>query len=229
MSENIVAIVQARMGASRLPGKMMLQLHGAPIIEWVFHRVAQAREIDKVVFALPDSSQDDVLASCLEQKGAVIERGSEGDVLARFWQAASAHHATHIVRVCADNPLIAPEEIDNLVRFYRDAGCDYAYNHVPKGNRYPDGLGAEMVSVDVLSQLHRAAHVAEHREHVFNYLWAHADEFTIATFDPPNPAIAHPELKLDCDELQDYVRLQMMDIRMDMSAGEIVDQFLESA
>ena len=84
----VVAIIQARMGAARLPNKMMLHLHGYPICEWVFRRVSSAKHIDKVVFALPDTSQDDLLEKFLNSIGANTIRGSETDLISRFVKAS---------------------------------------------------------------------------------------------------------------------------------------------
>jgi len=222
MKPDVAIIVQARMGATRLPNKMMLWLHGYPVVEWVFRRVSQSRLARQIVFALPDNPADDILAGYLAGLGARIYRGSETDVVARYHGAAQSCDAQQIVRVCADNPFVSGSEIDRLIRFYNDSNLDYAYNHIPKGNTYPDGLGAEIVSREVLDRINREAHEAQHREHVFNYLWASAHKFSIGTCDPLDPALAHPELKLDLDTPQDYQRLLHWPMRPDMSAAEIV-------
>ncbi len=138
-----VAIIQARMGASRLANKMLLSLHGYPICEWVFRRVSQAEKIDQVVFAIPDTEKDNVLAEYLQTIGAILFRGSELDLVDRYYQAAKQTGADQIVRVCADNPLICGSEIDRLVRWFQHQSCDYAYNHIPNNNNYPLKLSKE--------------------------------------------------------------------------------------
>lgn len=222
---NIVGIVQARMGASRLPNKMMLALHGYPVVEWIFRRCKRSVRLNRLVFAIPDGSQDDVLAEYLKRMGATVFRGSESDVLQRFWGAAQSFSATHVVRICADNPLICPEAIDHLVERYFDKPCDYIYNHIPKNNRYPDGLGAEMVNADLLDHLNRKAVAASQREHVFNYIWDNTDRFQIRTFDPPDAMLHLPDLKLDLDTHEDYLGLIRMDIHPEMTARQIVAMF----
>lgn len=219
---NVAIIIQARMGATRLPNKMMLWLHGYPVIEWVFRRVNQARLARRVIFALPDNTSDNILAEYLTRLGAQVFRGSETDVVARYWGAARSCDAEQVVRVCADNPFISGSEIDRLIEFYNGGNYDYAYNHIPKGNSYPDGLGAEIVSKEVLARINREARNPEHREHVFNYIWANAAEFRVGTCDPLDASLAHPELKLDLDTLQDYQQLLQWPVRPDMSAAEIV-------
>lgn len=225
MNRKVVGVIQARMGSSRLPNKMMLHLHGYPVIEWVCHRAAQGRLIDKLVVAIPDTPLDEILALYLSRQGYTIFRGSETDVLARIYLAAKEHHATQVIRICADNPLISGEEIDNLVSFYFSHECDYAYNQRPLHNRYPDGLGAEITSLAVLERLHRAATSPEHREHAFNYLWDHQEQFSIMTFDPPDPEIAQPHLKLDIDTAKDYLRFLAQELFLDISPREIVARF----
>lgn len=129
-----VAIVQARMGASRLPGKMMLWLHGFPVIEWVVRRTASSRRLDDVVVAIPDTPMNDILDEFLSKILKVnVFRGSEQDVLERYAAAGRACGAEKVVRVCADNPLISGEVIDDLVRFFDENPCDYAYNQGDSG------------------------------------------------------------------------------------------------
>jgi spore coat polysaccharide biosynthesis protein SpsF len=204
---------------------MMLHLHGYPVIEWVCHRVAKARLIDRRVVAIPDTPLDDILALYLQQRGYKIFRGSETDVLGRFFGAAMEQQATHVIRICADNPLISGEEIDNLIRFYFSHTCDYAYNQRPLNNRYPDGLGAEIISFFLLERMHQEAMLPEQREHAFNYLWDHQEQFVIQTFDPTDPEIAQPQLKLDIDTAQDYLRFLSKNLSLDISSREIVALF----
>ena len=215
------------MGASRLPNKMLLHLHGSPVIEWVFRRVSMAQSLDEVVFALPEGKRDDVLASYLETLGAKVFRGNESDLVDRYYKAANAVGADKVVRVCADNPLIAASEIDRLVAFYDANPCDYAYNHIPRGNSYPDGLGAEICSRVLLNDIHANATSKEHREHLFNYIWDNHGSYRIRTFEPDDE-LAHPELKLDLDTVDDYLALLAMPITPDMSAASVVSLALQS-
>lgn len=222
MNSRVAIIVQARMGASRLPNKMMLWLHGYPIIEWVLQRVGQSQRASIIIFALPDGPADDVLADYLAERGAIVYRGSEADVVGRYWGATEFLEVDQVVRVCADNPLVSGSEIDRLIDFFGSGCFDYAYNHIPRGNSYPDGLGAEIVGKDVLARVNRNAVKPEHREHVFNYIWDNRAEFQIGTCDPLDPVLFHPELKLDLDTLQDYRRLLQWPVRPDMTAAEVV-------
>ncbi len=210
------------MGASRLPGKMLLPLHGSPIVEWVFRRVQKAELINNILFAIPKTPDNDTLNAFLEKMGARVYRGSEEDVIERFYFAAKNVDATHIVRVCADNPFIAGAEIDQLVQFYFKSSCDYAYNHIPKNNCYPDGIGAEIVSFQMLKSVNDQAKGPRQREHIFNFIWDNPGKFEILTFDPVDERLAHPDIKLDIDTQRDYEKLCKMKVDIEMEAFEIV-------
>ncbi len=214
----VVALVQARMGSRRFPGKMTQRLGPYPLIRWVLERVRRCRRVDEAVLATSTDPANDVLEREARDLGLSAYRGAEEDVLDRFLRAASAHGAGHVVRVCADNPFVAPEEVDRLVDFYRREGPDYAFNHVPRmDNRYPDGLGAEMLSFPLLKQLGRLAAEPRHREHATLYLWDHADQFRLATFPAPTD-IAGPEVKLDVDRPEDLERLSRLPCAADIGA-----------
>jgi spore coat polysaccharide biosynthesis protein SpsF len=221
-----VAIIQARMGSTRLSNKMMLHLHGYPVCEWVYRRVQLAKSIDKVVFALPDTKDNDVLASFLESIKATVFRGSETDLVERFYLAAKYFSADQIVRVCGDNPLICASEIDKLVVFFESERCNYAYNHIPKDNFYPDGLGAEICSMQLLVDIFNRAKTGSQREHLFNTIWDHKHDYSIKTFDP-DEGLAHPNVKFDIDTIDDYNRLLQKPYRINMSALELLQTALD--
>ena len=221
-SYTILAVVQARMDSTRLPNKMMLSLKGHPIAGWVLHRLKKSQYIDKIIFAIPDSPSNNVLEYYLKSNNCSVYRGSENDVLDRFLQASNLYRAHWIIRVCADNPLISAGEVDNLIEYFGMKECDYAYNHVPKGNLYPDGLGAEITKISTLSRLNSLATTESHREHLFNYLWEHCEEFSIATFNPLDVRLHQPQLKLDLDNMSDYERLLSYNITIDSPAYEVV-------
>ena len=223
-----VALVQARMGSSRLPGKMMMDLCGYPILHWVLYRVKQAHRLTEVVLATTELNQDDPLTELAQSLKVGVFRGSEADVLGRFWDAAREFKADVVVRVCADNPFIAPEEIDRLVDCYlsrRQSGGDprrlYAFNHLTTmNNNYPDGLGAEIFSRDLLATLQRLAMESWDREHVTTYLWDHPRDFEIYPVFAP-PEIAYPGVKLDVDTQADLNRLRQLGARLSQGSSAI--------
>lgn len=224
-----IAVVQARMGSTRLPRKMLLPLHGRPLIQWVLWRTETSNLLDGIVAAIPDTPQNDGLAAVIGNLGFDVYRGDESDVLDRFYKAAVSKNAGVVVRICADNPLISGEEIDNLIKYFGATRCDYAYNHIPKGNRYPDGLGAEIVTMDVLKRVHREASIPAHREHCMSYITDNPQMFSIKTFDPPDPDIADPSLKLDVDTEEDLGKLSALKLSINMTSREIVTLFRSAA
>ncbi len=222
-----VGIIQARLGSTRLPLKMLLSLHGKPIIEWVVTRVRQSKLLDEIVVAIPNTKENNTLAKYLQKLNVKVHRGSENDVLSRFYKVAKEYNATHIIRICADNPLIDGEEIDNLIKFYEKEQPDYAYNHIPKNNNYPDGIGAEMVSFELFEKIHNDAKEQGHREHCLSYITDNYDKFNIKTFDPLDNLLCYPELKFDVDTFSDYEKLAMKDIKININSKELIALFLE--
>src|SRR5688500_8132039 len=137
----VVAVVQARAGSTRLPGKVLMDVAGRPMLARIMHRVAAASRVDEVVLATSDLDRDDPVAELAASEGFGVFRGSEEDVLGRFAGAARAADADVVVRITGDCPLIAPEVIDEVVTRLVDDGADYASNVLRR--TFPKGLDAE--------------------------------------------------------------------------------------
>jgi spore coat polysaccharide biosynthesis protein SpsF len=207
MSARNVAIIQARMGSSRFPGKMLARLGGVPLLEWVVRRLLRSTRLTQVVLATSDGAADDALAELATRLGIVVFRGSETDVLDRFVGAAKLARADNVVRICADNPFIDPVEVDRLIQHFLQNPCDYACNHQDKlGSGYADGFGAEILSLALLESLDHIAIESQYREHVTLYLWHHQSEFSIKVVLPPT-ALKHPSMRFDIDRPEDLDRL----------------------
>ncbi len=224
-SAKVIAIIQARLGSTRLPLKSLLSLRGLPLIDWVTTRLARARKLDGLIVATPDTALDQVLHAHLKERNVPFMAGAEDDVLARFCQAARLSDAGLVIRVCADNPLIWGEAIDRLADFYAAKPCDYAYNHIPRNNLWPDGLGAEILSRDLLEEIAQKANTPAQREHCLNYLWDNQQSYRLATFDPEESWLRRPEIKLDIDRAEDFARLALMPLAPKMEAKEILALF----
>ena len=224
---NLLALIQARMGATRLPNKMLLDLHGYPVVQWVVHRLGKCQNISQLIVTIPETPQDDPLAEFLESIDADVFRGSETDVLNRMYQAATKEKATHILRVCADNPLLSPPEIDRLIKVATQHPCDYAYCRYG-GDGYVDGIAcAEYAPMKTLTTLETLSTEASHREHVFGYLLANRDQFQIVEVTPNDPELSNPTLRLDLDTLEDYTKLQSRPLTLDMEARQIIKLFAQ--
>jgi len=164
----VVAIIQARMGSRRLPGKSLAEIEGRPMLWHVIQRVKQATLVDRVVVATSDSAADDAIEKMCIAEGIQCHRGSETDVLDRFYHAARDEKAAQILRITADCPLIDPVVIDRVIRRFQVGDVDYASNAMVRS--YPDGLDTEIFSFTALERAwHEASKVSE-REHVTPYL-----------------------------------------------------------
>src|SRR5215470_15506655 len=164
----VVAIIQARMGSTRLPGKVLLDIAGQPMLGRVISRVCRAKTIEQIVVATSTAAADDAVSAFCAERGIVCFRGSETDVLDRYYQAARLVQAKTIVRITADCPLLDPEVIDLTVSRFLEGGWDYISNVNPP--TFPDGLDTEVFSFAALERAWREATSVTHREHVTPYL-----------------------------------------------------------
>lgn len=211
MSKRTIAIVQARMGSTRFPGKMTALFNGAPILSWVIQRLQASEALAGIVLATTNLDHDKVLIDIANDHGIETFAGDEQNVLSRFVGAARQSSAELVVRVCADNPLVSPEAIDQLVHFYIDRQPDYAFNHVPKGDcKHPDGFGAEILSAELLGDIHRMTSKPQHIEHVTSYIWDHPDRYDIQCPDCPTDWLADGDARFDVDHAADLARLEAM-------------------
>lgn len=204
-------IIQARMGSSRLPGKSMLPLAGEPLVGRLLERVKRCRAVSEVVLALPTGPADDVLDDLGRRAGVAVFRGSEADLVDRYYQAARHHGAEIVLRLPADNPVPEPSEIDRLVAFHRSSHAVFTTNLSPVfGSGYPDGIGAEAIDFWALEEVWRKPGDAARREHPhLNFLHypsatlADPERFPVAVPICP-PEYARPDLVLDVNTLPQY-------------------------
>ena len=172
----IGAVIQARLGSSRLPGKVLKPLDDTAdsqtVISLLLERLKKAKTIDHIILATSTKETDDRLADYVNALGVSVFRGSESDVLHRFWQAAEAHNLDIIVRITGDCPFIDPDIVDKVVTEYQKNSCDYASNIEPP--TYPDGLDVEVFSHTMLREANDKADTTFEREHVTPFMRAKA-------------------------------------------------------
>jgi glutamate-1-semialdehyde 2,1-aminomutase len=171
----VVAVVQARMGSTRFPKKVMRPLQGMPMIGVLLERLANARRIDQIVLATTDGERDAPLAEFVSGLGYEVYRGSEQDVLDRYYRAASQAGAEVVVRITGDCPLVDSEVVDQVIGRLVDTGVDYASNVVPA--TFPDGLDVEAFRFAALHKTWQEARAPREREHVTVHL-RESPEFT---------------------------------------------------
>jgi len=167
-----VAILQARMTSSRLPGKVMADLGGQPMIVAMLGRLRRARRLDAVMVATTVNAADDPVADAVRAAGAVVFRGDEHDVLGRYAAAAEAAGADTVVRVTGDCPLIDPAVVDDVLALFADSDCDYASNVMQR--TFPDGLDTEVFTRAALVRADAEVADAFLREHVTTYIRGNA-------------------------------------------------------
>ncbi|MGE7601568.1 cytidylyltransferase domain-containing protein [Peribacillus sp. NPDC097675] len=178
----VVAIIQARMGSSRLPGKVMKQVQGKPLLQYQLERIGKARFINKIVVATTTKETEQPIVDLCERLSVAIFRGPEDDVLTRFFDAATEHQTDIVVRLTADCPLIDPHTIDQaLEEFLAGVGkYDYVSNTLER--TYPRGFDVEVFSMKALEQAFKEAKEATYREHVTPYIYHHPEKFRLAPF-----------------------------------------------
>jgi glutamate-1-semialdehyde 2,1-aminomutase len=171
----VIALVQARMGSTRLPGKVLKSIVDKPMIELLLTRLAQSYELDEIVLATSEEVQNDELQSVVESLGFRCSRGSEKDVLKRFYESAKSFKADVIVRISGDCPLVDAELVDECIRGYKKTGVDYFSNINPP--TYPDGLDIEVISFKALQRANNETNCKFDREHVTPYI-RNSDSFS---------------------------------------------------
>jgi spore coat polysaccharide biosynthesis protein SpsF len=181
MTPRRVAIVQARMGSSRLPGKVLADIHGRPLLARMLDRLARAEQLDEAVVATTVLPEDDPVAELCRARGTRAVRGHPIDVLDRYHQAAEAAGAQVIVRLTGDCPLIDPELVDLCVRTYLEADppVDLVVNRLPWDRSYPIGLDTEVFGREALETAWREAKEPHQREHVVPFLYENPARFTM--------------------------------------------------
>ena len=173
----IVAFIQAHMSSTRLPGKVLLPIAGRPMLWHVWWRLSQAEALDNVVVVTGDRSSDDPIVRFCAQNDIPCFRGSEDDLLDRYYQAAKAYGADVVVRITADCPLIDPQVVDEVIGVFLKGGYDCVCTNAPP--TFPDGVGAEVFSFEALERAWREAEWQSEREHVTPYIRKHPELFRI--------------------------------------------------
>lgn len=207
----VLCIVQARMGSSRLPGKVMKDLMGKPMITYTLEALKKSRYIDEVILATSNKSIDDPLAEYVKTLGIEVFRGDEDNVLERYKLASDKYKGDVIVRVTGDCPLINPIICDNVITHYLMYNYDYVRLDVP--NTFQRGFDTEVFSKESLEKVYSIAcsdeniHRAEYsqfREHVTLYIYNHKDEFKVGVVKGEQDYLKNKEINLSVDTEEDF-------------------------
>lgn len=212
MNKNVVLIVQARMGSKRLPGKSMFDLAGKPLVGRILERLKRCKAFHKIVLAIPDSEENNILEEVSLKNGIETFRGSENDLLDRYYKAALKYKADIVARLPADNPTPEPSEIDRMVYYHLSLKTpSFSSNLSPFYNSgYPDGIGIEVFDFILLKDALKN-NDPQKREHVHLNFFNYENETPVNKIWCPINTIkcpkefARPELVLDVNTHEQYV------------------------
>jgi len=196
-------ILQARMGSTRLPGKVLKPLAGKPMIQWIIERLQICKNADVLILASSTLDENQPLVDLAQKLGVSVFRGSESDVLDRYYQCALAYHLDDIIRATGDNPFVDPEECDRLVDFYASRQLDYATIFTDLENGYPLGVGVEIFKFSALEKSWKEGNASHYREHVDEYILGNSAVFKQAKIPAPREKCA-PELSLTVDTPEQF-------------------------
>jgi len=224
-ARKVILVVQARCTSERLPRKVLLPLGSKRVIEHVLTSVKCARLVDTVILATTVNAADDELARVGEQMGVRVCRGSEHDVLGRFLQAIDGVEGDVILRNTADDPLLDPVVIDQVIGQFLKGGCDYASNMIER--TWPRGMDTEVFSRQALETSDRLGTTQEHREHVTIFIRTHPELFALKSVTSL-PEECWPDLRLCVDTVEDYRMLQavfegLKHVKTPIPVGVVID------
>ena len=199
-----VCTVEARMTSSRLPGKVLLEAAGKPLLEHMVERLRRVRALDEIVIATTEEASSEPIAELADRLGIGCFRGSEEDVLARVLGAAQAHAADLIVETTGDCPLIDPGVIETVIARFNDGGVDYCSNTLER--TYPRGMDVQAFPAAVLAEVATLTDDPADREHVSLYIYEHPERYRLRSvvFDRPETA----EQRLTVDTPEDYALIK---------------------
>lgn len=198
------AIIQARMGSTRLPGKVLKELSGFPLLWHVVERLKSTKLVNKIIIATTTNPEDDALEEFANYYNILVYRGSAFDVLARFLGAAQAFEVDTVVRICADSPLIDPFTIDELLRLQKKEKADVVSIEASKTSLLD---GFEVLTTRSLEWMDSQKLKAYHREHVSVYAKEHPEKSKVVYYNPPKD-LCHTDIRITVDTQEDFDFMQ---------------------
>lgn len=203
---SVEIFVQARMGSTRLPGKVLRPVLDKPLLKYMVERLWKVKNADAVVILTTEQRLDDTIEDFCQKEGVLCWRGSENDVLERYYQAALQRQTGTIVRLTADCPLIDPEIVDLVIETFKKESppVDYASNSLQR--TYPRGMDVEVFSFEALKKAYQQANKPEEREHVTVYLYRHPELFRLKNI-AHHPFLSHYRWTVDTEEDLTLIRL----------------------
>lgn len=202
-SPKYLAILQARMSSTRLPGKVLLPLSGAPMIERQIERIRRSEKISEILVATSTGEDDRAIVAHCTRIGVGSFRGHLTDVLDRYAEAARTRRPVNVIRLTGDCPLVDPGVIDDVVAYFESGNFDYASNTLEP--TFPDGLDTEVFTYAGLEKCWREARLPSEREHVTPYFYTHPELFRLGSY---KSTVNRSNLRWTVDEPADYDLVQ---------------------
>jgi spore coat polysaccharide biosynthesis protein SpsF len=197
----VVIIIQARMNSTRLPGKVLKTVLGKPLLEYQIERLRQVKRADQMVIATTTNDCDQPIVDLCDRLAISYYRGSEEDVLSRYYKAAIEFQADAIVRITSDCPLIDPQVIDQVIERYIDTYPEYDYVSNCLDRTYPRGMDTEVFSLESLDEAFHQATIKGDREHVTPFIYRQSDRYNLGQF---NYSDDHSEYRWTVDTIEDF-------------------------
>lgn len=219
MGNKVVCIVQARMGSTRLPEKVLKPLCGKPMLKHLIDRLKCCENLDEIIIATTKLKEDDRIAKLAEKEQVKYYRGSENDVLRRYLEAADEVNANIIVRITADCPLIHPPLVDNVVEYFKNNSYDYISPKSECG--LIRGLDTEVFSYKALKKADKLAYEKAFREHVTLYMYRNPEKFKIGLFPVPTE-LKNFNIRLCVDQEEDFQLINSLYKRL-YNEGSIIE------
>ena len=213
----LTLVIQARMNSTRFPNKVMSDLSGAPLIERILQRVKRVKKIGKIIIATTKRKEDNILVEIAKSNKVEIFRGSENDLVDRYYQAIRGKNVSHILRLPADNPIPDPTEYNRLINYHLKTNNDFSSNICNfMKNGYPDGFGVEIFTANSLKRIWRSEKRKKFREHITLNFYDYKKNkknskfnFKIGTVKCPKK-ISRPKLVFDVNYYKDYIFIKQI-------------------
>jgi len=201
---NVGLVIQARMRSSRLPGKVLMDLCGKPVLLHILDRLKKLKKEYKQIIITSTNKCDDDIENFCKENNTLCFRGSENDVLDRYYQAAKLFKLQHIVRLTGDNPLVDADNLDFLIEKHLNNRADYSSNKSEVNSGLPVGAGAEILTFSALKRSWKEGKKKNHREHVNEYILENQNKFKTLFVKANNKISACKDLRLTIDTKEDF-------------------------
>lgn len=200
----VLCIIQARLGSTRLPGKVLKKLSGKSVLEHVIYRVSKSNLIDQIIVATTTNKEDDKIVDECFKIGVNYYRGDENNVLSRYYETAFDKGYETIIRITSDCPLIDPKIIDNMIRYFNNENEKYQLDYLSNSLKetFPRGFDVEIFTFNSLKEAYENATLEYEKEHVTPYIYLNQDKFTIKNYYNSNK---YQNYRLTLDTYEDYL------------------------